>query len=309
MVNPLVSIVVVTYNSARTITDTLASILQQTYEKKNIEIIFADDCSADETKSIIAEWITEHESDFYAVKCHFAERNCGVTINCNNGWHRATGQWIKSIAGDDMLHPECIEKNINFVLKNNVVVLFSKMQPFGHGRSIPGMLPGLSERTVLKSEGHVQLDYLLKTSISGAPTSFFNAKIFRELGFGDESYSMLEDYPLWVKYLKNDYSLSFMDELTVYYRIDDSISRGKETFVNLRYFEDLYQFEKKVVFVELEDRNRILLCRKKIWYFLMSILLSVCNNKRGFLSNLVYKFLLILRPGVVTQKIRALRGG
>lgn len=308
MDNPLVSIVIVTYNSAKTVKETLDSILKQTYAKKSIELIFADDGSMDGTPAVISEWIKGHQCEFNSIECLFADKNHGVTINCNNGWRKATGQWIKSIAGDDLLHPDCITKNVAFVLKNNVAVLFSKMQPFGHVKSVAGMLPNLFEISVLNSEKHVQLEHLLKTSISGAPTTFFNAEIFRELGFGDENYSMIEDYPLWIKYLKNNYSLSFMDELTVYYRIDDSISRGKNSFVNIHYFEDLYQFEKYVIFSELESKNKFLLYRKKLWYFLMCSLLTLCKNKRNFLSNLAYKVLLILRPGILTQKIYALRG-
>ncbi|HAX2253154.1 TPA: glycosyltransferase, partial [Escherichia coli] len=47
--NKFITITVISYNSSATISDTLNSILQQTYNKKNIEVIISDDASKDNT--------------------------------------------------------------------------------------------------------------------------------------------------------------------------------------------------------------------------------------------------------------------
>lgn len=51
--NPLVSVVVITYNSSKYIVETLNSVKKQTY--KNIELIITDDCSTDNTVSVIKD--------------------------------------------------------------------------------------------------------------------------------------------------------------------------------------------------------------------------------------------------------------
>ena len=63
MENKLVSIVIATFNAEKYILDLLDSVKKQTYE--NLELIIADDCSADNTQNIIADWVTENRGRFF----------------------------------------------------------------------------------------------------------------------------------------------------------------------------------------------------------------------------------------------------
>ena len=58
MTYPLVSIVVVTYNQSKYIIECIESILLQDYPNK--EIIVVDDCSTDNTKEILSEYIIKY---------------------------------------------------------------------------------------------------------------------------------------------------------------------------------------------------------------------------------------------------------
>ena len=57
--NPLVSIIVITYNSAKFVLETLESAKAQTYQ--NIELIISDDGSTDNTVQICREWLKNNE--------------------------------------------------------------------------------------------------------------------------------------------------------------------------------------------------------------------------------------------------------
>lgn len=55
MKNPLVSVIVITYNSSKYVLETLNSVAAQTYD--NIELIISDDCSVDNTVEICRNWL------------------------------------------------------------------------------------------------------------------------------------------------------------------------------------------------------------------------------------------------------------
>ncbi len=112
---PLVSVVVPTYNQEAYIAETLQSILNQTYT--NLEIIVSDDGSTDRTQEIIL-WFTEIDS---RIKPFFSSQNKGIPYNFNRAFDACTGEWIAFFSGDDIMLPEKIAKQIDFVLKNPTV--------------------------------------------------------------------------------------------------------------------------------------------------------------------------------------------
>lgn len=125
----LVSVVVVAYNSSKTILETLDSIFAQTYSP--LELIIADDASTDDTAAIAREWIDAHRSRFVRTELVIAEKNGGISANCNRGCSRAQGDLMKSIAADDILLPNCITDNVDFMNTHpEATVVFSKIREF-----------------------------------------------------------------------------------------------------------------------------------------------------------------------------------
>ena len=64
--NPLVSVIIITYNSAKYVSDALESVKSQSYDK--IELIVADDGSKDETAKICEDWLIANDSRFAKAK-------------------------------------------------------------------------------------------------------------------------------------------------------------------------------------------------------------------------------------------------
>lgn len=77
----LVSIPVITYNSAKTVIETLDSIKAQTYP--NIELIISDDCSTDDTVQLCREWIEKNGERFERTELISVTKNTGVSGNNN----------------------------------------------------------------------------------------------------------------------------------------------------------------------------------------------------------------------------------
>lgn len=217
--NPLVSVVVITYNSARTVIETLDSISQQTY--KNIELIVSDDGSKDETVELVKEWMSQHEKDFVDSKLLTVAKNTGTACNCNRGYYAAKGQWIKGIAGDDMLMPECIERFVKNTIENpDVDIFFSRVQGFDKdGLLDDSKLPFKYSAFNLNKE-----DFLILLTLGNfipAPGCFLNTECFKRLGGFDENIKVIEDWPFWIKALYHKTSYKFIDGSFVLYRISE----------------------------------------------------------------------------------------
>ncbi|MFZ2450849.1 MAG: glycosyltransferase [Methylovulum miyakonense] len=100
---PLVSIVIATYNGERFLNEQLDSVIQQTY--KNIEIIAVDDCSTDNTLSILSDYAARH-ANFTVVR---NGQNLGYQKNFEKGFLLAAGDYIAPCDQDDIWLPSKIE--------------------------------------------------------------------------------------------------------------------------------------------------------------------------------------------------------
>lgn len=224
--NPLVSVVVVTYNSAKTVAETLESISLQTY--KNIELIVSDDGSKDGTVEIVSTWLSEHKEIFKNSQLISVEKNTGTTRNCNRGFRATKGFWVKIIAGDDILVPECIEEMILYTKANpNVDILFSKVQGFcGKELLDDHMLPFKYTPFELNEKDFLYL--LTCTNFIPAATSFIKRDCYIDLNGFDESIKLIEDWPFWIKAAFNRKKFLLINKVLVLYRVSDqSISLGQ----------------------------------------------------------------------------------
>ena len=123
-----------------------------------------------------------------------------------------------------MLKNSCITDNINFVSNNRIQILFSKVNKFkselGINTSIgilPETVPDIFEQNVDALAQHRAL--LLNDLISFTPSCFTKKSVYESIGYFDEKYKFMEDYPFWLKATRSGIKLSFMDKVTVDYRI------------------------------------------------------------------------------------------
>jgi Glycosyl transferase family 2 len=96
--NPLVSVIITCYNQARFLTDSIQSVLAQTYE--NYEIVVIDDGSADHPELVAAR---------YPQVSFMRQENQGVSKARNNGWQKSRGSFLVFLDADDRLLPRALE--------------------------------------------------------------------------------------------------------------------------------------------------------------------------------------------------------
>lgn len=116
--SPLVSIVIPTYNREQFLLRSIDSVLNQSY--LNVEIIITDNCSTDNTQSIISELkISEKRLQYFR-----NNYNIGPVANWIKGITHAKGEFVYLLFSDDHLSIDSIEKHIN-ILKSNNDIAFS----------------------------------------------------------------------------------------------------------------------------------------------------------------------------------------
>jgi len=240
-----VTVSVLTYNSSKYVLETLESIKAQTY--KSLILHISDDCSTDNTVRICRKWIEDNKDRFVETKIIIPDKNTGISGNLNRAIDACKTEWLKVIAGDDILMPNCIEEYMSYVSANSeVVVAFSHLEAFGMGADT---LNELFDGSFFKLSPEEQYKSLIFEGNSApAPASFFNVNRLRKLDIkADERIPMLEDYPMWINLTKKGIKLQFIDKVLVNYRVGAGgiASGGGRSLAfrkSLRLFYLYYQF-------------------------------------------------------------------
>lgn len=230
----LVSIPVVTYNAAAFVEETLESVFHQTYQ--NLELIISDDCSKDNTIEIVEKWCQQPrvKARFTDIKIITVPKNTGVSANCNRSIKAATSEWLKFIAGDDILLPNCIADNMDFVSKQpDASIIFSQVSVYqdtfeekSFQKKTPNAFPNNLMNPTFSAEN--QFKILLESDrINYTPSYFFNKKALIKVGLYDETNTLVEDYPMWLKLTRSGEKFYYFHKETVGYRIHSKATNNK----------------------------------------------------------------------------------
>ena len=221
---PLVSVPVITYNSAKTVLETLESIKAQTYP--NIELIISDDCSKDNTVEVCRDWVEKNKERFSRTEILTVEKNTGISGNDNRAQRACHGTWIKGIAGDDILLPNCITEFVKYIeLHPEATYVFSRMEGFGRSQEeVDEYMNRCFDYSFFSLTPEEQYHRLVfKGNCLPAPTLFYNRQRAKNDAYGnDERIPMVEDYPKWMRMTKAGVHFHFVDKTLVRYRLSES---------------------------------------------------------------------------------------
>lgn len=115
---PLVSILVISYNQEDLIRETVESCLAQSYD--NLQIVVSDDGSTDSTPEILRVLQSSHPDRLVTV---LNRDNSGITRNCNIGLASCDGDFIALMGGDDLLLPNKVELQVNAFMEDPALAL------------------------------------------------------------------------------------------------------------------------------------------------------------------------------------------
>ena len=111
MNNPLVSIIIPTYNRAHLIGETLDSVLVQTYQ--NWECIIVDDGSTDDTVEVVNNYVNKDAR--FQLHYRPIDRLAGGNAARNYGFEVSKGEYVNWLDSDDIMDNDCLLKKVNYL--------------------------------------------------------------------------------------------------------------------------------------------------------------------------------------------------
>ena len=129
----LVSIIMPSYNCGKYVEKTIRSVQAQTYQ--NWEIIFMDDCSADDTIRQVSV-LREKDSRIKLFQNHI---NSGAAVSRNNALREAKGRWIAFLDSDDIWELTKLEKQVRFMEENGYAFSYTEYQEMDSDGNLTGV--------------------------------------------------------------------------------------------------------------------------------------------------------------------------
>jgi glycosyltransferase involved in cell wall biosynthesis len=182
---PLVSIILPTYNGERYISQSISSCLEQTY--KNIELIVVNDCSTDNTLSIINE-IAEQDPRLTIIS---NKENLRLPKSLNIGHKIANGSLITWHSDDNYYENDAIMEMVDCFKRNPFAdIIYANFNIIDENG------------TFIKKEILKESEFLYHNNCIGA-CFLYRKEVFTSLVGYDDSLFLAEDYDFWIRAYEN----------------------------------------------------------------------------------------------------------
>lgn len=196
--NPLISVVIPTYNYRRYVVEAVESVLAQTY--RPLEVIVADDGSTDGTAEELARYGDQIRYTY--------QPNRGLPAARNLGIRAAAGQHLAFLDSDDLWAPTKIEKQVALIEKSpRVGVVYCDGC---HVDLRTGVTQPLSVRP--DGRGDLRRRLLHRNCITGSASAVLvRRECFEKAGLFNEDLRSAEDWDMWIR-ISRHYEFDFVPE-------------------------------------------------------------------------------------------------
>ena len=222
--NPLVSIIIPTYNRVSVIKETLDSIANQTY--KNWECIIVDDGSTDATFSILQSY--ENKDKRFKCLKRPEKKKKGANACRNYGFEKSKGEYIQWFDSDDIMHSNKIEKKVNILLNNDVDFVVCSGIEFIN--TIDNNFT-LWNKTI--SENPV-FDHIIGNISLHTNGPLFKRKTIENSELFNEFLMRKQEWEYYTRLLFQTKNYYAIDEILYYFRIHQNSINGLNTISSLK---------------------------------------------------------------------------
>ena len=200
---PLVSVIMPCYNMASFVSDSIKSVINQTY--LHWELLIVDDASTDETVNIIESYAQTDSRIKFAIK----KQNSGISDTRNQCIQMAKGLFLAFLDADDIWHPEKLEKQLSFMMAKNVGFTYSTDDWIDEDGKVLNKF--------INTIGNLDYKTYLRNTIIGCSTVMVNKTMTGDIVV--PKFRTSEDTATWLNILKKGLLAYAIEESLVSYRI------------------------------------------------------------------------------------------
>jgi glycosyltransferase involved in cell wall biosynthesis len=175
---PLVSVIIPCFNYGKFLSETIESVLNQTFS--DFEIVVVDDGSTDSYTREILSTLNKPKTRL------ISQKNQGISMARNNGIRNAEGKYICCLDADDLLTPTYLEKCVYLLETRQIDICYSWVQLFGADN-------------LLWRTGPFRIDELLKGNTVSTAAVFSRKAWKRAKGYSKKMRKGYEDWEFWIR--------------------------------------------------------------------------------------------------------------
>jgi glycosyltransferase involved in cell wall biosynthesis len=182
--DPLVSIVLPTYNGSRYVAQSIQSCIDQTY--RNWELIIVDDCSTDETPAIIERFVRQDQR----ISSVRHGKNRRLPRGLNTGFARSKGTYLTWTSDDNLYEPNALEVMVRYLEDNPTVgVVYCDERWIG---------PEGEDKYLFRKDGPDQLGVYNVVNAC----FLYRRAVYEAVGEYDPKMALVEDWEYWLRVAK-----------------------------------------------------------------------------------------------------------
>ena len=182
---PVISVIVPVFNGEKTISETIRSILNQTFQ--DLEILIINDGSTDNTLEILSEFEDER------IKI-FSYENGGLPVARNRGIEQSSGDFVTFLDADDLWEPEKLEEQLKSLRHNPKAGVSYSWTSFIDENS-----QFLYAWEPVYYSGDVYPDLLLRNFISSGSNIMIKRSVIEKAGYFDPNLKSVEDWDYYLR--------------------------------------------------------------------------------------------------------------
>ncbi|MCC5660045.1 glycosyltransferase [Nostoc sp. XA010] len=247
---PKVSVIIPSYNHEKYISETIQSVLNQSYQ--DFEIVITDDYSSDNTIKIIKGFNDPR------IRVFCFPKNRGAAIAANNCIKEAKGELIAMLSSDDIFAPDKLAKQVTYLEENHDVGAV-----FSYAHIIDDDGNDFNQENHFYKQIFIQPNrnrfewlnhFFFKGNCLCHPSALIRKKCYNDLGQYDERFAQLPDFDFWIR-LCMKYEIHIIPEELIKFRIrkNEANASGNRPETRIRHQIECKQILKNYCLPEVRN--------------------------------------------------------